>query len=79
MDFRTIDKKTVDVCYVFGDELNAVKKELSSKRQNLLYDQPLLAGQAFWARLLRRRIDRSYGILKGKFEKYSLIFPEILF
>ena len=62
---RTIDKKTVDVCYVFGDELNAVKKELSSKKQNILYDHPHLAGQAFWARLLRRRIDRSFGVLEA--------------
>ena len=28
---RTIDKKTVEVFYIFSDQLNAVKRELSSK------------------------------------------------
>ena len=29
---RTIDKKTVEVFYILGDQLNAVKRELSSKK-----------------------------------------------
>ena len=61
---RTIDKKTVEVFYIFSDQLNAVKRELSSKRDNIHEDHPRFAGQAFWARLLRRRVDRPYRVLK---------------
>ena len=61
---RTIDKKTVDVMLILSDELNAVKKELWSKRSSkAFYDLPQHAGQAYQARLLRRRIDRSFKVV----------------
>ena len=62
---RTIDKKTVEVFYLFSDQLNAVKRELSSKKNNIMEDHPRFAGQAFWARILRRRVDRPYKVLES--------------
>ena len=55
---RTIDKKTVDVYALFNEELNAVKKEMTKKNQDLGPLLPKYAGQAHWARCLKRRIDR---------------------
>jgi len=67
---RTIDKKTVEVFYIFSDQLNAVKRELSSKKNNIMEDHPRFAGQAFWARILRRRVDRPYKVLEST-KKYA--------
>ena len=42
---RTIDKKTVEVFYILGDQLNAVKRELSSKKvrskKSTFFSKPL--------------------------------------
>ncbi|XP_071951094.1 dynein axonemal heavy chain 2-like isoform X2 [Antedon mediterranea] len=60
---RTIDKKTVEVYSMFNDELNSVKKELTRKNPQLNSNMPKYGGQAYWARCLRRRIDRSMEVL----------------
>ena len=54
-----IDKKTVDVYAMFNDELNAIRKELTQKLVALPASHPKYAGQAHWARMLRRGIERS--------------------
>ena len=59
---RTIDKKTVEVYTMFNEELNAVKKELTQKSIPQSYSHPKFAGQALWARQLKRRIERSMGV-----------------
>uniref|UniRef100_H2ZI79 Dynein axonemal heavy chain 2 n=1 Tax=Ciona savignyi TaxID=51511 RepID=H2ZI79_CIOSA len=69
---RTIDKRTVEVYSMFNDELNCVKKELSSKASNLMAHQPKYAGAAHWARALKRRIDRPMEVLKE-----AVYLPEI--
>jgi len=56
---RMIDKKTVDVYAMFNDELNAIKKELTQKLVALPASHPKYAGQAHWARMLKRGIERS--------------------
>ena len=56
---RTIDKKTVSVFSLFNDELNAVKGELNQKAARLPAMHPKYAGQAHWARLMKRRVERS--------------------
>ncbi|XP_043542327.1 dynein axonemal heavy chain 2-like, partial [Chiloscyllium plagiosum] len=60
---RTIDKKTVEVYILFNDELSLVNKDLNRKAMHLAPQMPRYAGQAHWARSLRRRIDRSMEIL----------------
>ena len=42
---------------MFNEELNQVKKELSSKAANTMLHQPKYAGAAHWARCLKHRID----------------------
>ncbi|WAR21987.1 DYH2-like protein [Mya arenaria] len=64
---RTIDKKTVDVYAMFNEELNAVKKELTQKSIPQSPSHPRFAGQALWARQLKRRIERSMGSLDRAF------------
>ena len=59
---RTIDKKTVDVYQMFNEELNAVKKELTQKTVKLPPAHPKFAGQAHWARFLKKRVERSMGV-----------------
>lgn len=54
---RTVDKKTVDVYFMFNDELNAVKKELTQRSFQLSPTHPKFSGQALWARMLKRRIE----------------------
>ena len=54
-----IDKKTVDVYAMFNDELNTIKKELTQKLVALPASHPKHAGQAHWARMLKRGIERS--------------------
>jgi len=44
---------------MFNEELNAVKKELTQKSVPLPVNHPKFAGQAHWARQLKRRIERS--------------------
>ena len=56
---RTIDKKTVDVFQMFNEELNAVKKELTQKTVPLPQAHPKFAGQAHWARMLKKE-DRTF-------------------
>jgi dynein heavy chain len=55
---RTIDKKTVEVFQLFNEELNTVKKEFNNKAQELPPMHPKFAGIAYWARMLKRRIDK---------------------
>ena len=57
-----IDKKTVDVYAMFNDELNAIKKELTLKMVALPASHPKSAGQAHWARMLKRGIERSMAV-----------------
>ena len=35
------------------------------KKNNIMEDHPRFAGQAFWARILRRRVDRPYKVLES--------------
>ncbi|XP_032872211.1 dynein heavy chain 2, axonemal [Amblyraja radiata] len=60
---RTIDKKTVDVYVLFNEEMARVNKDLNRKAIYLPPQMPRYAGQAHWARTLRRRIDRSMQFL----------------
>ncbi|ESP04959.1 hypothetical protein LOTGIDRAFT_184938 [Lottia gigantea] len=60
---RTIDKKTVDVFSMFNDELNAVKKELTQKAVSLSPSHPKFSGAAHWAKMLKKRIERSMMVL----------------
>ncbi|KAK1153304.1 dynein heavy chain 2, axonemal [Acipenser oxyrinchus oxyrinchus] len=60
---RTIDKKTVDVYALYNDELSRVNREFSKKICILPAHMPQYAGQAHWARALRRRIERPMEIL----------------
>ncbi|XP_067117224.1 dynein axonemal heavy chain 2-like [Osmerus mordax] len=55
---RTIDRKTVVVYALFNKQLNLVNKELSRKAFHTAAHMPQHAGQAHWARALRRRIER---------------------
>ncbi len=55
---RTIDKKTVDVYHLFIDDLNTVKREITSRAVVLDRTHPYFAGAAMWAKGLRRRIER---------------------
>ena len=61
---RTIDKKTVQVYQLLSDELNAVKKELNSKKGDIPYLHPKYAGVANWARSLKKRIDHPVAVLQ---------------
>ncbi|XP_063042411.1 dynein axonemal heavy chain 2 [Engraulis encrasicolus] len=61
---RTIDRKTVDVYGLFNRELSLVNKELSRKSFYLPPHMPKNAGQAHWARALRRRIDKPMEVLE---------------
>ncbi|XP_062904770.1 dynein axonemal heavy chain 2 [Mobula hypostoma] len=60
---RTIDKKTVEVYILFNEELSRVNKDLNRKAIYLPPQMPRFAGQAHWARTLRRRIERSMEFL----------------
>ncbi|KAM6949562.1 LOW QUALITY PROTEIN: dynein axonemal heavy chain 2 [Aplochiton taeniatus] len=61
---RTIDRKTVDVYGLFNKELNLVNKELSKKLFHIAPHVPQHAGQAHWARALRRRIERPMEVVQ---------------
>lgn len=61
---RTIDKKTVQIWTLFADELNSVKKELSSKSPPITPMHPNYAGCAHWAKALKRRIDLDMAVLE---------------
>ena len=61
---RMIDKKTVDVYAMFNDELNTIKKELTQKLVALPASHPKHAGQAHWARMLKRGIERSMQVCR---------------
>ncbi|XP_045081518.1 dynein axonemal heavy chain 2 isoform X2 [Coregonus clupeaformis] len=61
---RTIDRKTVAVYGLFNRELNLVNKELSKKVFHTPAHMPLHAGQAHWARALRRRIERPMEVVQ---------------
>ena len=65
---RTIDKKTVDVFQMFNDELNAVKKELTQKTTPLPSSHPKFAGQAHWARFLKKRVERSMMVINALYK-----------
>ena len=49
---------------MFNEELNAVKKELTQKTVPLPPAHPKFAGQAHWARMLKKRIERSMMVRK---------------
>ncbi|KAG8535846.1 hypothetical protein GDO81_027643, partial [Engystomops pustulosus] len=55
---RTFDKKTVQVYELFKNELDLVNKELGKKVPTVAPHMCRYAGQAHWARALKRRIDR---------------------
>ncbi|XP_066578473.1 dynein axonemal heavy chain 2 [Amia ocellicauda] len=55
---RSLDRRAVDVLALFKEELGLVNRELSRKSAPLPAHQPRQAGQAHWARALRRRVDR---------------------
>lgn len=54
---RVLDRRTVDLFSMFGEELNLVKKEFSKHAATLTLSQPSYAGRATWARTLKKRID----------------------
>lgn len=58
---------------MFNDELNNVKKELSSKLTNMMSHQPKYAGAAHWARALKRRIDRPMQVCANIFRALLLV------
>lgn len=60
---RTIDKKTVDIYHMFLEELNSVKKEFNNHKPLVPFLHPKYAGLAVWARSLKKRIDRPFGVL----------------
>ncbi len=73
---RTIDKKTVEVINMFNDELNAVKKELTNKSVPLPASHPKFAGQAHWARQLKKRIERSM-MVRSNSNNFYVIFKSL--
>lgn len=60
---RTIDKKTVEVYQLFIEDLNSVKRDITSKNVVLENMHPDYAGAAMWARGLKRRIEKQMLIL----------------
>lgn len=60
---RTIDKKTVNVYNMFMDDLNTVKREITSRSIVLNAMHPDYAGAGLWARGLKRRIEKEMTIL----------------
>ena len=54
---RVVDRRTVDLFFMFNEELNLVKKEFNRQSASLTPFQPLYAGKATWARSLKKRID----------------------
>ena len=52
-----IDRRTVDLYTMFNEELSLVKKEFTRHNPVLPPSHPRFAGQATWARALKRRID----------------------
>ena len=44
---------------MFNNVLNAVKKELTQRSGPLPPGHPKFSGQAYWARILKKRIERS--------------------
>ena len=61
---------------MFNEELNAVKKELTTKSVPLPPSHPKFAGQAHWARQLKRRIERTMMVMFKFFEfNYSDCIP----
>ena len=55
---RTLDKKTVDIYNLFMEDLNVVKREITSRAIVLDHMHPQYAGAALWAKGLKRRIER---------------------
>ncbi|XP_048653960.1 dynein axonemal heavy chain 2 isoform X2 [Marmota marmota marmota] len=62
---RTYDKKAVDLYMLFNSELALVNRELSKKWPYLVPYMAQYSGQAYWMRILRRRIDRVMNCLSG--------------
>uniref|UniRef100_A0A8C9P5P1 Dynein axonemal heavy chain 2 n=1 Tax=Spermophilus dauricus TaxID=99837 RepID=A0A8C9P5P1_SPEDA len=62
---RTYDKKAVDLYMLFNSELALVNRELSKKWPYLAPYMAQYSGQAYWMRILRRRIDRVMNCLSG--------------
>ena len=55
---RTIDKKTVDIYQLFMEDLNTVKREITSRSATIDRMHPQYAGAALWAKGLKRRIEK---------------------
>ena len=64
---------------MFNEELNNVKKELSSKAANIMFHQPKYAGAAHWARSLKHRIDVPMEVKQDCFCIFSLSFQVCYF
>ncbi|KAI8904300.1 dynein heavy chain and region D6 of dynein motor-domain-containing protein [Gorgonomyces haynaldii] len=66
---RTVEKKTADIYQMLLQELNLVKIEFETHRKtpDILRSQPDLAGSAFWAKALLRRIQGSMGALSAAY------------
>ena len=60
---RTLDKKTVEVYQLFIEDLNSVKRDITSKNVVLERMHPHYAGAAMWAKGLKSRIERQMLIL----------------
>lgn len=55
---RTIDKKTVETYGLFENDLNTVKREITSRAIVLDRMHPEYSGAAMWAKGLKRRLER---------------------
>lgn len=60
---RALDKRTVEVYNIFNDELNNVKKEMTTKSIPMPFNHPKFAGLAHWTRQLKKRIEKSMMVL----------------
>ena len=63
---RVVDRRTVDLFFMFNEELNLVKKEFNRLSPSLTPFQPHFAGMATWARSLKKRIDTPMKVCKPK-------------
>jgi dynein heavy chain, axonemal len=55
---RTVDKKTVELYQIFIQDLNTIKRDLTSKATVIDQMHPEFAGCAMWAKNLKRRIEK---------------------
>jgi hypothetical protein len=55
---RTLDKQTVQVYKIFIEELNTVKRDITTKAYVTDCMHPYYAGPAHWASGLKHRIEK---------------------